>query len=223
MKLTIHAGHNPDGNVACGAVGFLKESTCAREIVHHLAAVFSETAHHVSDVTVNNGVSATDVLQKLTYLMNAEKVDLNISIHLNAANEASAKGVECYYYEGNGTTRNAAEEICKSLSDRMGYKNRGAKPNKTLYVIRKTMDPTILVECGFVTNKEDCERYDAKQIAESIYDGLRKAYNWKNELPEFVPADNLYRVQLGAFAKRENAEKLATELKTKGYDTFITT
>lgn len=223
MKLTIHAGHNPDGKVACGAAGFLKESTCAREIANHLMAVFSESTTQAVNVTVDNGVSATDVLQKLVYLMNSEKCDLNISIHLNAASDASAQGVECYYYEGNGTSRNAAEEICKSLSDRMGYKNRGAKPNKTLYVIRKTMDPTILVECGFVTNKEDCERYDAKQIAESIYEGLRKAYNWKNELPEFTPTENLYRVQLGAFRNRKNAEKLAEELKAKGYETFITT
>lgn len=223
MKLTIHAGHNPDGKVACGAVGFLKESTCAREIVNHLLAVFSESTNRITNVTIDNGVSATDVLQKLVYLMNSEKRDMNISIHLNAASDASAQGVECYYYEGNGTTRKAAEEICKSLAERMGYKNRGAKPNKTLYVIRKTTDPTILIECGFVTNREDCERYDAKKIAESIYDGLRKAYNWKDELPEFVPIDNLYRVQLGAFRNRENAEKLSAELKTKGYETFITT
>ena len=223
MKLSIHAGHNPDGKVACGAVGFLKESTCAREIVNHLLSVFSESANQVTNVTVDNGVTASDVLQKLTHLMNSERRDLNISIHLNAASDPAANGVECYYYEGNATTRKAAEEICKSLSERMGYKNRGAKYNKSLYVIRKTVDPTILVECGFVTNQEDCERYDAKKIAEAIYDGLRKAYNWKDELPEFAPTENLYRVQLGAFRNRKNAEKLAAELKAKGYETFITT
>lgn len=31
----------------------------------------------------------------------------------------------------------------------------------------------------------------------------------------------LYRVQVGAFAKKENAERLKSELKSKGYDAFI--
>lgn len=32
MKINMHAGHNPDGKVACGATGFLKESTEARNV-----------------------------------------------------------------------------------------------------------------------------------------------------------------------------------------------
>ena len=32
LKINIHAGHNPDGKIACGAVGFIKESTEARNI-----------------------------------------------------------------------------------------------------------------------------------------------------------------------------------------------
>lgn len=33
--------------------------------------------------------------------------------------------------------------------------------------------------------------------------------------------NNLYRVQVGAFANRENAERLCNELKSKGYSAFI--
>lgn len=32
MKINIHAGHNPDGKIACGAVGLIEESTEARAI-----------------------------------------------------------------------------------------------------------------------------------------------------------------------------------------------
>ena len=32
MKINVHAGHNPDGKVACGAIGLIKESTEARKV-----------------------------------------------------------------------------------------------------------------------------------------------------------------------------------------------
>jgi len=42
---------------------------------------------------------------------------------------------------------------------------------------------------------------------------------------KYVPVDSqpkvLYKVQVGAFAKRENAERLVKELKEKGYNPFI--
>lgn len=39
--------------------------------------------------------------------------------------------------------------------------------------------------------------------------------------PQSAPAQPLYRVQVGAFSKRENAEKLAKELTAKGYSCII--
>lgn len=41
MKICIHAGHNPDGKVACGAVGYGKESTLAREVCAYLEGYLS--------------------------------------------------------------------------------------------------------------------------------------------------------------------------------------
>lgn len=32
MKINVHAGHNPDGKIACGAVGLIQESTEARKV-----------------------------------------------------------------------------------------------------------------------------------------------------------------------------------------------
>lgn len=41
MKICIHAGHNPDGKVACGAVGFGKESTLAKRIAKGIAKYYN--------------------------------------------------------------------------------------------------------------------------------------------------------------------------------------
>ena len=44
MKINMHAGHNPDGKVACGATGFLKESTEARNVKN--AAIIKGSRTH---------------------------------------------------------------------------------------------------------------------------------------------------------------------------------
>ena len=33
MRINVHAGHNPDGKAACGAVGLIKESTDRKSVV----------------------------------------------------------------------------------------------------------------------------------------------------------------------------------------------
>jgi cell division septation protein DedD len=45
------------------------------------------------------------------------------------------------------------------------------------------------------------------------------SYGYK---PMMVLADDLYKVQVDAFRNRAGAETREAELKTKGYDTFIT-
>ena len=45
---------------------------------------------------------------------------------------------------------------------------------------------------------------------------------FRKDIKAAMTADVLYRVQIGAFGKKENAEKLRDELKSKGYDAFVT-
>ena len=64
-KVTIHAGHNPSGKIACGAVGILDESLEARAIVKKVIALLEKNNIDTVDCTVNNGISQTDVLRKI--------------------------------------------------------------------------------------------------------------------------------------------------------------
>ena len=84
MNITIHAGHNPDGKVACGAVGYLKESTEARKVKDLIYDSLCEVID-IEDVTINDGKSSIDVLQRICKKCNAEERDLNVSIHFNAS------------------------------------------------------------------------------------------------------------------------------------------
>ena len=71
MKINIHAGHNPDGKIACGAVGLIKESTEARVVKDNVIQYLKKAGHTVYDCTCNNGTSQNDVLKKIVAKCNA--------------------------------------------------------------------------------------------------------------------------------------------------------
>ena len=84
MRINVHAGHNPDGMIACGAIGLIKESTEARAVKDSVVAQLTSMGHTVRDCTCNNGISQNDILQKIVAACNAQEADLDISIHFSA-------------------------------------------------------------------------------------------------------------------------------------------
>lgn len=177
MKINVHAGHNPDGKIACGAVGLIKESTQARKVKNELKKILKARGHKVYDCTVNDGLSQSDVLKKIVNKCNKHKVDVDLSIHFNcAANDYKGNGVttgvETYVYSNlDCVNGKRARAICERISE-LGYKNRGAKIRSNLYVLHHTASPAILVECCFVDDKDDADIYDAKKMARAIADGI---------------------------------------------------
>ena len=98
MIINISAGHNPDGKIACGAVGYIRESTEARKVKNEIIQQLKRLGHEVYDCTCENGVSQADVLSKIVTKCNAHKVDLDVSIHFNAGAKRSEErrvGKEC--------------------------------------------------------------------------------------------------------------------------------
>lgn len=164
MIFNSHAGHNPDGKVACGAIGLIKESTENRNVNAELIRQLRALGHTVYDCTVNDGTSSSNVLSKIVAKCNAHTVDWDISIHFNAsANDKTGNGkttgIEVYIYDLNDTaTKNKANAICNELAA-LGFKNRGVKQRQDLYVIRNTKARAMLIECCFVDDKDDVDLY----------------------------------------------------------------
>jgi N-acetylmuramoyl-L-alanine amidase len=85
-------------------------------------------------------------------------------------NAGGGEGVECYTWRGEKTT--AANNICANIAA-LGYKNRGIKDGSGLYVIKHTKAPAVLVECCFVDNKNDSNKFNAYKMAEAIYKAIK--------------------------------------------------
>ncbi|BCN32050.1 N-acetylmuramoyl-L-alanine amidase [Anaeromicropila herbilytica] len=191
MRINIHAGHNPDGKVACGAVGILEESTEARKVKDSLIKILKYHGHTVYDCTVNNGMSQSDVLAKIIKKSNAHKVDLDVSIHFNSGRndydgDNKNGGVEVFIYSEDSKGRQYAEEICKKVQ-KLGYNNRGIKINNNLYVLKHSLSSAILVECCFVDDVDDAMLYDYDRMAIAIASGILG----ENLLEAIVTKDNV--------------------------------
>ena len=174
MKINVHAGHNPDGMKACGAVGIIKESTEARKVKDNLIKYLTAQGHTVYDCTVDDGTSQSDVLTKIVNKCNAHTVDIDVSIHFNAGakdlfGNKKTTGVEVLVYDVKNSQ--IATRIANRVSD-LGFTNRGVKSRKDLYVLKKTKAPALLVECCFVDDKDDCDIYDANKMAKAIAEGI---------------------------------------------------
>ena len=112
---------------------------------------------------------------------NSANADCYISIHANAFgtdwNEAS--GIETWVFSGaknGGDTYRLAEALQSRLIQNTARKNRGVKTSGALYVLNATKMPAALLECGFMTNREEAFllRQDSyrRSCAKAICQGL---------------------------------------------------
>ena len=234
MVINVHAGHNPDGKVACGAVGLIKESTEARRVKDEVISQLRTLGHTVYDCTVNDGTGQSDVLKKIVAKCNAHTADMDVSIHFNSAaglaDDGKTTGTEVLVYSGYSKAIDEAEAVCKAIAE-LGFKNRGVKFRPDLYVLKNTSAPAMLVECCFVNDKDDVEIYDHYSMARAIVKGITgmtvtSAPGTEDPDEEVVETPvgstaDLYRVQVGAYRNKANAENMKKILNAAGYDVII--
>lgn len=179
-KFNVHAGHNPDGKVACGAVGFIKESTEARIVKDLVIKGLIKKGYKAFDCTCEDGINQSDVLKKIVNKCNKNDVDLDISIHFNSGardyiGNGISTGTEVLVYSETSKSNEAAKTICDWIC-KLGFKNRGVKIRNDLYFLKKTKAPACLIEVCFVDDKDDCFMYNANNVANQIVEAISKVY-----------------------------------------------
>lgn len=182
MIINVHAGHNPDGRIANGAVGLIKESTQSRKIVKYMIKYLKQSGQTVYNCTCNNGLSQKDVLEKIIDKCNEHKAKLDVSIHFNSGavkerSDGKTTGTEVLVYKNSGKIKTVASKTAKQI-EYLGFKNRGVKERPDLYFLNQTKAPAMLVECCFVDDEDDVELYDAKKMAKAIVTGILSSYTF---------------------------------------------
>ncbi len=159
--------------------------------------------------------------------------DIFISIHHNAGiNGGSGGGTIVYYYSSKPERKDQAKALYDHIVNITGLVgNRSAKVDKNgFYVLKKTNAPAFLIENGFMDSttdvpvilKEDHATKTARGILDFLVDHFKLELSGQVVKPKQPEADKkLYRVQVGAFSKKANAERLQKELESKGYNAII--
>lgn len=110
-----------------------------------------------------------DDMRKRCEIIDLAKPSFTVSIHQNSYHEEAIKGAQVFYYEQSPEGKEIAECIQKNLINKVDTGNkRVAKANGSYYLLRKTENPTVIVECGFLSNHEEAEKLNDDYYQEKV-------------------------------------------------------
>lgn len=118
-------------------------------------------------------------LKNRAKLVNNSDCTLFISIHMNQYTSSEIFGSQVFYNKNDEESEKYAKSVMECLKEIDGKNKRVAKfiPNKNL-VFSNIKVPGILVECGFLSNPEECKKLQdetyQKKIADAVYHGIVK-------------------------------------------------
>lgn len=111
-------------------------------------------------------------------LINETAPFIAISIHQNSYHEAGVHGAQVFYYSHSKEGEEAAKIMQEALLSVDADNTRQAKSNDTYYILKRTEVPTIIVECGFLSNPEEAgllaDKEYQKKIADAVVNGIEK-------------------------------------------------
>jgi N-acetylmuramoyl-L-alanine amidase len=168
--VVIDAGHGgfDRGGIAGQRVA---EKTMNLDVAQRLKAVLAAYGYRVvmtrdSDVFVPLGTRVA--------IANSYRNAIFVCIHFNAAPRGGASGIETYFYSSQSLP--LASAIHYYVAGGAPSANRGVR-RRGFYVLRRTTIPSVLVECGFLTNRTEAQYAQSaayqQKLAEEIAHGIR--------------------------------------------------
>ncbi|MCC5617806.1 N-acetylmuramoyl-L-alanine amidase [Nostoc sp. CHAB 5836] len=171
VVVIIDPGHGGKDSGAVG-IGGAREKDVILPIGKRLAQILQQNGVQVV-MTRDSDYFVT--LPGRVQLAERANADVFVSIHANAVGPGRSEisGLETYYYDsGLGLARSVHNSILQSIGT---LKDRGVRRAR-FYVLRKTSMPSILVETGYMTGREDMARLRTSayqnQMAEAIARGI---------------------------------------------------
>ncbi|WP_337553248.1 N-acetylmuramoyl-L-alanine amidase [Massilicoli timonensis] len=113
-------------------------------------------------------------MRKRVEMINQNRIDLFISIHLNAYPSADVHGVQIFYQKGNTDGELLASYIAEemvSVSDHVMHNKAG-----DYYILNETGPTGLLIECGFLSNPQEQKLLQEEdyqlELAQAIVSGI---------------------------------------------------
>ena len=116
-------------------------------------------------------------LRNRVNIINESDAIVAISIHQNAYSSNKEKGAQVFYYTASAEGKQLADIIQNRMVQGLDPQNhRIAKANDSYYLLKKTTKPTVIVECGFLSNPEEaellCDAVYQERVAWQVHMGV---------------------------------------------------
>ena len=179
----------------------------------------------VSDISLTTRAS----LANDYWLRNSKPKTIFISLHANAFSNANARGTETYTANNaSSTSKNFAKVLNDNIVKTMksldvNAKDRGVKSEK-LTVIYKASMPSVLCEYAFYSNLNDLKilKNNRDELVEATVKAICAYFGIEYKKEITTNTNKLYKVCIGAYKDKDNADKTLKEAKSKGFkDSYI--
>ena len=176
--VVIDAGHGGDDPGKIGINNALEKEInlqIAKEIKKCLeeAGVTVVMTREDDDSLKNN--KAEDMLERVK-IIDESKANIAVSIHQNSFSSEAEKGAQVFYYSKSEEGIKIAQILQNHLKMLNPDNKREIKENNNYFLLKRTKTPTVIVECGFLSNWEEAEKLTKteyqKELAQVISEGI---------------------------------------------------
>lgn len=188
ITICLDAGHGGRDGGCVGTFSGVKESDLALSITKKLASYLEKNNFNVVLTRKDDGGLYGDGENKKKQDMEQRKKIINecgadcvVSIHLNSFNDSSVCGAQVFYDETDENSKSFASDVQKVLAGVLDNSDKEVKTGD-FYLLKCRDVPSILVECGYLSNpKEEAllitDTYQEK-VAYGLYCGILRFFNY---------------------------------------------
>ena len=187
--IVVDAGHGGDDPGKIG-INNVKEKEVNLKIAQKLEKLLEKEGIKVVMTRKDDGglyqqssqnKKVEDMRKRCEIITKANPV-FTVSIHQNSYPDESVKGAQVFYYGQSQEGKKLAETLQQSLVEQLDPENhRQAKANESYYLLKKTPSPTVIVECGFLSNSQEAKLLETEEyqnkVAEAVKSGILKCLN----------------------------------------------
>lgn len=184
IKVVLDAGHGGIDGGATGITTGVKESDINLSVVKKLERQLINGGFKVVLTrSTDAGLYGTAAfnrkkkdMQKRKSIIDKEKPDFVISVHMNTFGNSSRRGAQVFYSENDAQSKSLAESIQRSFNAMEESVKKTEALKGDYYLLNYLSCPCVIAECGFLSNPEDellliNEEYQEK-IAYSLFKGI---------------------------------------------------
>ncbi len=139
-------------------------------------AIYSADAKSIRNKKVSDSKNRIEII-------NNSYGDILVSIHLNKfVGSSKYSGWQCFYQNNNEESKKLANFIQENLNNNISNDNKRTTMSiQSVYLMQHSQIPSVIVECGFLSNEEECSKLKEdnyqEKLAWGIFMGIQNYFN----------------------------------------------